>query len=73
MSRPLTLQYMCIYIVICVKVVTYLSQVELQITLSGNFQKLLMLGISACMIHHQKGKSLNFMMSYVRLRKIKPV
>ena len=24
-------------------------------------------------IHHQKGKNLNFLMSYVRLRKIKPV
>ena len=25
------------------------------------------------MIHHQKGKKLNFMIEYVRLRKIKPV
>ena len=29
-----------------------------------------MLGISACMIHHRKGKNLNFMMCYVRLCKI---
>ena len=43
--------------------------------LSGNFQKLGIntYRISACMIHHQKNKNLNFMMSYVRLRKITPV
>ena len=41
MSRPLRLLFMCIYIVICVKVVTLtaLSRVELKNTLSGNFQK----------------------------------
>ena len=47
-------------------------------TLSGNFQKS---EINTCtwnfdmyrMIYHQKGKNLNFTMSYVRLRKIKPV
>ena len=42
MSRPLSLQYTCIYIVISVKVVTYLQlyrEWSLKTRLSGNFQK----------------------------------
>ena len=45
-------------------------------TLSGNFQNSRINTYTwnyVCMIHHHKEKNLNFMMGYVRLRKIIPV
>ena len=51
----------------------YLLLVRPLSTLSGNFQKSEINTELGIMIHHQKGKNLNFTMSYVRLRKIKPV
>ena len=81
MSRLFSLQHMCIYNVICVIVVKYLSNYHKKVknTLSANFKKSEQntytwnFDMSSGVIQHQKGKKLIFMIGFVRLHEMTPV